>query len=132
MEVLRDIAACRGMDTDDSYELEEEEDADGERFGLGPAPVTRAWGRRGGVPAARGDTAEARFPTVRLVKRRSEELDAVDSESTGSASKRARIEGAASPPDSSTPGIGSGDDDADADACAVYQDHPTVLLEQAT
>ncbi|KAJ7036982.1 hypothetical protein C8F04DRAFT_1232882 [Mycena alexandri] len=64
---------------------------------------------RGGTPPKRARTVQ---PTVRLVKRRSEELDvdARDAEtaSTGSAPKRARVERADSPPDStSTPGTAS-------------------------
>ncbi|KAJ7165748.1 hypothetical protein C8R46DRAFT_1274917 [Mycena filopes] len=66
---------------------------------------------RGGTPPKRARTAQP--PSVRLVKRRSEELDAADARdaetaSTGSAPKRARIEHAESPPDStSTPGTTS-------------------------
>ncbi|KAJ6582510.1 hypothetical protein DFH09DRAFT_1275496 [Mycena vulgaris] len=89
-------------------ELEGEPGADGD------ADVDAHAAARGGTPPKRARTGERGlggddydFATVRLVKRRSEELDADDA---GSA-KRARREGAASPPDSSTPGtVGEGEE----------------------
>ncbi|KAJ7752970.1 hypothetical protein B0H16DRAFT_1459686 [Mycena metata] len=78
-------------------ELEEGGDRDGDRA-------------RGGTPPKRARTVH---PSIRLVKRRSEELDAGDARdaetaSTGSAPKRPRVERAESPPDSnSTPGTAS-------------------------
>ncbi|KAJ7756698.1 hypothetical protein B0H16DRAFT_1689883 [Mycena metata] len=56
---------------------------------------------RGGAPPKRARTVE---PSIRLVKRRSEELDARDAEtaSTRSAQKRARVERAESPPDTTS------------------------------
>ncbi|KAJ7440496.1 hypothetical protein B0H11DRAFT_2353213 [Mycena galericulata] len=56
------------------------------------------------------------YSTVRLVKRGSEELDVyeadVETASTGSATKRARIDAADSPPTSSTPSKLSGEESA--------------------
>ncbi|KAJ7629304.1 hypothetical protein B0H17DRAFT_1218260 [Mycena rosella] len=66
---------------------------------------------RRGTPPKRARTGEREYTTVRLVKLRSEELDAevmdaTDTASAGSAPKRARLEAAESPRDTSTPDSG--------------------------
>ncbi|KAJ7795415.1 hypothetical protein B0H14DRAFT_2919288 [Mycena olivaceomarginata] len=112
-------------DYEDQYEEEEEDDTGGGGGGFMLNPAPAAWvaagtGRkrsvdeldgggadahsRGGTPPKRARTKE---PFPELAKRRSEELDFderdADSASVGSAPKRARIEAAESPLDSSTP-----------------------------
>lgn len=70
-----------------------------------------------------------------LLKQCSEELDAgagdadADTASAGSAPKRMRVEGAESPPDTSTPGTGSGEDSPY--DVAPRSPYPTVRLEAA-
>ncbi|KAJ7604292.1 hypothetical protein DFH06DRAFT_1487707 [Mycena polygramma] len=114
----------------DEYDDDEYEDEGEEAFALGPAPA--AWvasspatagrkrsaeeleGRdaeahqddaRGGTPPKRARTGEKiTIPTVRLVKRRSEELDVGERGAETGIVKRARVEDTGSPPDSSTPG----------------------------
>ncbi|KAJ6499753.1 hypothetical protein DFH09DRAFT_1336397 [Mycena vulgaris] len=82
-------------------ELEAETDAGG-----------RGDAARGGTPPKRARTGEHDYtPTIRLIKRRSEELDAVDVDSDAATAKRARHDAAESPPDTNTPGtFGSGEE----------------------
>ncbi|KAJ7678643.1 hypothetical protein B0H17DRAFT_1206701 [Mycena rosella] len=135
MELIDDMEAgrLRALDEEEeelyseSEEFEEEEGA-GAAYALAPG----AWvaGRKRSVDelereaGAEGEGGRARTGEreygVRLLKRSSEELDAdgtdadTDTASAGSArSKRARLEGAESPPDTNTPGtVGSGEESA--------------------
>ncbi|KAJ7616931.1 hypothetical protein DFH06DRAFT_1483602 [Mycena polygramma] len=113
----------------DEYDDEYEDEGDGEGFALGPAPAAcvasspATTGRkcsveelegdselhqdeaRGGTPPKRARTGEKiRIPSVRQVKRRSEELDVGERGAETGTAKRARVEDIGSPPDSSTPG----------------------------
>ncbi|KAJ7434547.1 hypothetical protein FB451DRAFT_1571923 [Mycena latifolia] len=141
MALIAEMREGRLVSDDDEYseegDFEEEEGADGDGAGAKYALSPSAWvaGRkrsvdelepeagaeggdahavaRGGTPPKRARTGERDYTTVRLVKRRSEELDAevtdatdADTASAGSAPKRARLEAAESPPDTSTPGSG--------------------------
>ncbi|KAJ7105370.1 hypothetical protein C8R44DRAFT_746062 [Mycena epipterygia] len=161
MELIDDMQQQQRRPVDEyseGDEFEEEEGAGaGAKYALGPTPAAWVAGARkrsvdelepdadvggevhasarGGTPPKRARTGERELPTVRLLKRRSEELDAsagdadVDTASAGSASKRARVEGAESPPDTSTPGTGSGEESpCDVDPRSTY---PTVRLESA-
>ncbi|KAJ7091695.1 hypothetical protein C8R44DRAFT_891505 [Mycena epipterygia] len=141
MELISDIEQQQHpfQPLDDYSEVEElEEEGAGAKYALGPTPAVWVAGARkrsveeldpdahvggdanadarGGTPPKRARTRERELPTVRLLKRSSEELDAgagdaeADTASAGSASKRPRVEGAESPPDTSTPGTGSGED----------------------
>ncbi|KAJ7451419.1 hypothetical protein FB451DRAFT_1374433 [Mycena latifolia] len=93
----RGDARGRLVSDDDEYSEEGGEwDGAGSKYALSP-----------------GATGEREYTTVRLVKRRSEELDAEVTDATdaatasaGSAPNRARLEAAESPPDTSTPGSG--------------------------
>ncbi|KAJ7626449.1 hypothetical protein B0H17DRAFT_1286570 [Mycena rosella] len=82
-------------------ELDAETDAEG-----------RGDAARGGTPPKRARTGQHDYtPTIRLIKRRSEELDAADVDSDAAAAKRIRHDAADSPPDTNTPGtVGSGEE----------------------
>ncbi|KAJ7088958.1 hypothetical protein C8R44DRAFT_818934 [Mycena epipterygia] len=157
MELIDDMQRAPMNEYSEGEEFEEEEGTGAEaKYALGPTPAAWVAGARkrsvdelepdadgartrtplcagGRRPSAR--RGERELPTVRLFKRRSEELDAgagdadADSASAGSASKHPRVEGAESPPDTSTPGTGSGEESpCDVNPRSTY---PTLRLEDA-
>jgi hypothetical protein len=105
------------------------------RRGRGAAPK-HATGREGTPPKQQRVGERVREVSVELgapmIKRRSEELDAEDSEdsesrhSAGSVSKRARVDLAESPPDSTTPGSESVVSTSGYDSPALGPGRPTV------
>ncbi|KAF7326448.1 hypothetical protein MVEN_02615400 [Mycena venus] len=126
----------------DGEEYEDDDDDEEERGAFPLAAVPAGWtptgtGRkrsvdelegepqREGTPPKRARTVEP--PSPRLSKRRSDsaELDDVETASTGSAPKRARLDSVDSPPDSSTPATTTSEDSYDPDRHTSLR-HPVL------
>ncbi|KAJ7080122.1 hypothetical protein C8R44DRAFT_895506 [Mycena epipterygia] len=139
MELIDNMQRAPVDEYSEGEEFEEEEGTGVEaKYALGPTPAAWVAGARkrsvdelepdadgganahasvrGGTPPKRADGGARAFHHA-------------DSASAGSASKRARVEGAESPPDTSPPGTGSGEESpCDVNPRSTY---PTLRLEDA-